>query len=103
MKKVIDRKRYDTEKAELIGEYSFSNPSDFNYVSEGLYVTKSGNYFLAGEGGAMSKYRETVDQNTWSGGEDIIPMSKEEALEWAEQNLSADDIEKYFPDDIDDA
>jgi hypothetical protein len=36
-------------------------------------------------------------------GEKIIPISKEEALKWAEQYLDAEDIEKHFSDDIQDA
>ncbi len=104
MKKVINGKIYDTEKATEIHSYSFSNPRDFNYVNETLYQTpRSKVFFLAGEGGANTKYRVAVGQNEWSGGEKICPLTKEQALEWAETYMDGDDIERYFGDMIEDA
>ena len=44
----------------------------------------------------MSKYRRAVDQNSWRGGEDIKPLTVEEARRWAEENLSADEYEAEF-------
>ncbi len=104
MKKIINGKRYDTEKSTIVGEYSFSSFGDFNYISEGLYVTpRSKSYFLAGEGGANTRYRQTVSQNTWAGGEIIQPMSKEDAFAWAQEYLSADEVEAFFSDMIEEA
>ncbi|SHK06544.1 hypothetical protein SAMN02745975_03562 [Geosporobacter subterraneus DSM 17957] len=47
MKKIINRKVYNTETAELLGKYwnSLGN-DDFNYLHEELYITKKGNMFL---------------------------------------------------------
>ena len=57
MKQVIEGKRYDTETATKIGEGGGkAYPGDFHYYSEALYVTKKGSYFLAGEGGPLSRY-----------------------------------------------
>ncbi|MDY6279763.1 MAG: hypothetical protein SPL63_06550, partial [Roseburia faecis] len=61
-----------------------------------LYQKKTGEYFLYGEGGPMTKYAESIGQNEWSGGEEIIPLSVESARQWAEYNLSADEYEKIF-------
>ena len=36
------------------------------------------------------------DQNCWSGGEDIIPISVDNAREWVEDHLEAEDYEKIF-------
>lgn len=93
MKKIISGKLYSTETAKLVGEHSYSYPGDFNYECEGLYRKKTGEYFLAGEGGANSRYSKSIGMNEWSGGEKIVPMSVGEAKEWAEENLSA---EKYI-------
>jgi hypothetical protein len=41
--------------------------------------------------------------NETSGGERIDPMTKAEALAWAEQYLNAEEIEAGFADDIQDA
>lgn len=104
MKKIINGKRYDTEKAECIGGYSYGYPSDFNYIHEALYVTpRSKSYFLAGEGGANTKYSTTVSQGSWSGGERIQPMSESDAFEWAQRYLEPDEVEKYFSHLIQDA
>ena len=34
--------------------------------------------------------------NSWSGGERIIPLTDDEAKEWAEEYLDAEDYEKLF-------
>lgn len=104
MRKIINGQRFDTEKSILIGEYSFSNPGDFNYMEEGLYVTpKSRQYFISGSGGANTRYSQTVSQNTWTGGDKIQPLSREDAFKWAQQYLDEDEIEKHFADLIEDA
>jgi hypothetical protein len=95
MKKIIKGKRYDTETARLMGSWG-NNRTDFSYVHEELYRKKTGEYFLYGRGGAMSKYAEAVDQNSWSGGSDIRPLTYEEARDWAEHHLDADEYEEIF-------
>lgn len=47
-------------------------------------------------GGPRSRYAEKVETNCWSGGSKIIPLSYEEAIEWAQENLSADVYEEEF-------
>ena len=97
MKKIINGKRYDTETAEYIGSTSWGDgPRDFNYWSEELYRKRTGEFFLHGEGGANSKYREEISMNSWSGGERIIPLTDEEAREWAEEYLDSEAYEKLF-------
>lgn len=97
MKKIINGKRYDTETAEYIGSTSWGDgPSDFNHWSEELYRKRTGEFFLYGEGGANSKYREEISMNSWSGGEKIIPLTDDEAREWAEEYLDAEEYEKLF-------
>lgn len=85
MKKVINGKLYNTETAKCIGQWSnglFTN--DFNYCSEDLYITKSGAYFLHGDGGAMSIYSVSRGNNR-GGSEEIIPLTPQDAREWAEK------------------
>lgn len=97
MKKIINGRRYDTETAKELGFWDNNfGVSDFNFVQETLYQKRTGEYFLHGEGGPMTKYAETIGMNQWSGGERIMPMSYEEAREWAESHLEADDYEKIF-------
>ena len=96
MKKIINGKRYDTDTATLIGSASYGYPSDFEYWAEDLYRKKTGEFFLYGEGGPMSRYFRSTGQNQWSGGEEIRPLSLKEAQEWAEKYLDADEYEEVF-------
>ena len=96
MKQIIKGKKYDTNTATLLGEMSHSNPRDFGYVHEELYIKRTGEYFLFGEGGAMTKYRTWIDNSSWTGGEKITPITEKDAREWVEQNLDADDYERIF-------
>lgn len=99
MKKIINNKIYDTDTALLIGESQYSNRRDFNYIFEGLYRKKTGEFFIHGEGGANTRYAESYGNNSWGAGETIIPVDFDTARKWAEENLDADDYLKYFEAD----
>ena len=96
MKKILNGKKYDTAISCSVGNDSYSNPRDFNYWEETLYQKKNGEFFLYGEGGPLSRYREEIGTNSWTGGERIIPMTREEAMEWAEEHLTGDEFEDIF-------
>lgn len=96
MKKIINGKMYDTDKARYLGGDSYSNSGDFHHWTEELYVKRTGEYFLYGTGGPMTKYAESTGQNTWSGGEKIIPLTPHNAMKWAEEHLRAEDYEEIF-------
>lgn len=107
MRAIINGVRYDTEKAVLVGEADnlgrgADSVTDASYWEAGLYKTpRSGRFFIAGRGGPMSRFARSSGQNTWTGGSRIIPLDVEDALEWAEENLGAEAIEKHF--EIEDA
>ncbi len=96
MKKIIRGRLYDTDTAKLIGSWNngfdFSN---FHHCEEYLFLKRNGEYFLNGSGGAMSKYSESRG-DYFCGGEDIIPMTEQEAKEWAEEHLKADVYLEFF-------
>ena len=94
MKKIINSKVYDTDKATLLG--SDGSGDGFSRWHEELYQKRTGEFFLYGEGGPMTKYAESIGQNQWSGGQKIIPLSMEAAMKWAEEHLSADAYEEIF-------
>lgn len=97
MKKIINGKLYDTEKAKCVGEWSNNRGySDFSHVEEELYRKRTGEFFLFGKGGPMSKYAVSCGDNSWSGGSEIIPLSASKARQWAEENLDADDYAAIF-------
>ena len=97
MKKVIKGKVYDTEKAKKLAEINYGeNTMDLAYWCEILYQKKTGEFFLYGEGGPMTKYAVYYSSNSWSGGSLIMPMSWEDARQWAEKNLDGDKYEEIF-------
>lgn len=97
MKKIINGKLYDTETAKEIGStHHGEGPRDFTYFAETLYRKRTGEYFLYGEGGPMTRYAVSTGQNSWSGGERIEPMSYSSAKEWAEKNMVADEYMEEF-------
>ena len=97
MEKIINGKRYDTETAKQIAAASYSHYGDSQYWCEGLYRTKKGNWFLVGEGRAMSRYSRSVGQNETGGGSAIIPLAEGEALAWLEAHTEdSEAYEEYF-------
>lgn len=72
MKKLINKKTYNTETAEELGRKvsgEFGDPAGYEEV---LYKTAKGEFFLYGVGGETSKYAE----------ETIVPLTDEEASEF---------------------
>ena len=97
MKKVIDGALYNTDTAQPLGTGGSGGSSrDFQWYEEVLYRTKSGKFFLYGEGGPMTKYAESCGQNQWSGGSHIEPLSLMSAMRWAEEHLTADEYSLIF-------
>ena len=97
MKKIIKGRKYDTATAREVGTYSNAGGwRDFSHFEETLFCKRTGEYFLFGEGGPMTKYRESTGQNQWSGGSKIVPMDYDDAQEWAEKNLTAEAYEAEF-------
>lgn len=96
MKKVINGSLYNTDTARLLGEWDNRRYGSLDFCGERLYRTKSGKYFLHGEGGAMSKFARSCGSDQWSSGEMIIPMTEAAAREWAGSRLGADEFAKAF-------
>ncbi len=96
-KKIINGKLYNTETATLVGEWCNNNSTnDFKYCEENLYRKCTGEYFLYGEGGPLSKYSKSYGDNSWGYGYAITPLSEEEAKQWAEDRLSTDEYIAEF-------
>lgn len=104
MRRIINKKIYDDSKATFIGSYSNDLGSrDFRDISESLYKTSKGEFFLSGEGGPMTHYAEKCGNMT-SGSRKIIPLTKDEALDWCENhNISASIICAEFGDELEEA
>ena len=105
MKKVvINGKVYNTETAELLHKWS----NGYYYTGfklacrEALYRTKRGAYFLAGEGGALSKYAQSHG-NMRSGGGGITPLDEAGAIKWLEHHDGANVLMEHFSGAIEEA
>lgn len=97
MKRVINRRVYDTETAEQIARYAKNvDTNDFNYFIETLYKTDDARYFLHGRGGSNTKY--AVRRNgEHSGSKEIKVFDEEDAIEWCEeQSIDGDIIIEEF-------
>lgn len=104
MKKIINGKVYDTEKAKKVASwYSSYARNDFHYYEEELYQKKTGEFFLHGEGNASSPYSRSCGQNEWCSGEKIEPLTYKEAQEWAEKHLDGDEYCEIFGEPDEDA
>ena len=100
MRKIIDKKIFDTETSEKIAEWDnglYGN--DFYRCEETLYVTQKGNYFLYlyGSGGPASKYAKSQG-NTSCSSEDIMFLTKEGVKDWLAKHNEIDILEKLFSD-----
>jgi hypothetical protein len=76
MRKIIDKKTYDTKTAKLLGvkyEGEFGQPDGYE---EQLFVTKNKQHFVYGVGGPESKYPKQV----------ITLITDEEAQAWKQES-----------------
>lgn len=97
MKKIVNGKIYDTSTAQEAGIWSNSGSTgDFDWCRETLYRKKTGEFFLFGEGGPMSRYAESCGNNSWTSGSAITPLTYDAAMKWAEEHLEADEYENIF-------
>lgn len=103
MIKIIDGKRYNTETAEMISEWTNGKYGNFEYREKTLYRTKKGNWFIYHYGGPMTDMAVSVAMNSWSGSEDIELVNEYEVRDFLEKYNDYKAIEKYFPNEIQDA
>lgn len=97
MKRIINGRKYDTETATEVHEWSDKSPKDFDYVEETLYRKRTGEYFLRCYGGPMTRYAERESYGSgYTYGSTIIPVSYDEARAWAEDHMTADEYEAEF-------
>ncbi|MGO7338084.1 hypothetical protein [Rhizobium leguminosarum] len=94
--RIIGGRRYDTMTATEICLYESGEfPGDFDFEVTGLYRTPRGRFFLAGHGGARSRWSRPV-QGGCAGGEGLMPIGHRAAREFAEHNADEATVAKYF-------
>ena len=83
MKKIIAGKLYDTDTAKAVSNRIDRGSVADVYYGQTLYRKRTGEYFIYREG-----YRGVEDA--------IEPLTYEEAREWAEEHLDADQYQSLF-------
>jgi len=84
---------YNTKIAGIIarnGSGREVSHSDERWFNETLYRKKSGEFFLYGSGGIFTKYAKQTGLNSWERSEAILPLTEDEAKQWAMNNLGDD-------------
>lgn len=98
MKKVINGKVYDTEKAKLIAEAHHDNVQDADGkpLKQRLYQKKTAEFFIHAEGAAIEL--QNIFKHGYKPNAGIYPLTYEQAQRWAERELSAEQWESIFGD-----
>lgn len=87
MKKRINGVLCDTTTAEKVGEYATG--SDASALTESLYLTKSGMYFIHSEGGSDSRCAVRDASGKLIPGETLEVISDAAAGSWAREHYGA--------------
>ena len=85
MTKVINGARYDTDRAHRLARWERDTNDSADHMTETLYRTKAGKFFIHGEGGPNTRYAS----RSGGSGEKIVPLTESDAREWAEFRLDA--------------
>jgi len=77
MRKIINKKTYDTKTAKLLGVKYAGEFGDPDGYEEQLFITKNKDYFMYGVGGPDSKYKKPA----------IALLTDKEAEDWTKENI----------------
>lgn len=96
MKKIIKGKLYDTETAKEVAKAEHGFPGDIDRLVETLYRKRTGEFFLHAKGGPATWAAKRFGKHDRMAGEEIVPMTYDEASKWGEENLDPDDYQELF-------
>lgn len=106
MKKIINGKVYDTEKAAFVARADHDCIKDAagNICKQALYRKKTGEFFVHLESGT-SITLHNIFQHDYRQGRGIYPLTYDQATKWAESELTAEKWEEIFgdPDESDES
>lgn len=97
LKKIIDGKTYNTRTASYLTLFTDIGPEEYDYVTETLYLTRTGLYFLVGEGATCSPWTYQLrDCRDTINGHGLLPLTFHEAKLWLELRELHDEYEEVF-------
>jgi hypothetical protein len=95
---IIGGRKFSTSTATLacvIARTGYSQIADFHYERTGLYLSPRGRWFVAGEGGARSRWgRPAIDGSSRVPGDGIELISEREARQLLERHDGL--VEAFF-------
>lgn len=92
MRKIVNGVLYDTTTAKHLGDWqSSSDSSSPDYCVLALYQKSNREFFLACSGNGTEHYVYHISDGFAGCTKSIVPLSPEDALEWAEDHLSVDE------------
>ena len=88
MRRIIEGKAYDTETATMICDLSPTgySRSDFKWEDTSLYRSPKGQFFIAGQGNASSRWAERIGENAMGGGEGMLLIDTDDAKRLVERH-----------------
>ncbi|MDR1537285.1 MAG: hypothetical protein LBU32_04685 [Clostridiales bacterium] len=100
MKKYIGHRTLNTEAAAELGRHSSSTEDEYAGISETLYKSRTGVYFIHAEGNASALYKMLSGRHCrrWAKGGNIRVLDYDEAKEWSVKYLPHDLYEAEFGD-----
>ena len=90
MRKIIQNKLYDTEKATLVATYHD------NTCAERLYRKRTGEFFIHGRGSSDHDDYAVWKGNRVTGSEQIKPLTPKRAMAWATKHLNRQQYNDIF-------
>lgn len=97
MKEIINGVLYDTTTAKHLGEWrSSENSATLDYCVLTLYQKVNWEFFLACSGVGAVRYICHISDGLVGRCKNILPLSPEDAAEWAEDFLTADEYVAAF-------
>jgi len=97
MKRVINGKTYDTQTAESLCDGAANLAFvDFRDLYEHLYRSPKGQYFVAGCGGPMTKYKQWSGRHRYGWGEGLTLVTELEAKRYVENFGTPEEFEAAF-------
>ncbi len=94
--KIIDGLRYSTATAtEICAFESDEYQGDFRYEETTLYQTPGGRFFIAGYGGAMTRWARPI-QGGRAGGRGLMPLDNVDARAFAEEHADEETVARLF-------
>lgn len=104
MKVRIAGKTYDTDAPGTVAVAQYDNrpretPNSWHHIDETLYRTDDGRWFLAGEGGALTRYACSAGGGMRQGGSGVVVLTRDEAEEWLKEHGEERALEEYAAED----